>query len=371
MRLDATLFRSKDGRFFARVPVDNRMEIYGLKSPAFRDWLIHGYLLDQPEPPSPTAIQRALGVLEARARFDAGIPEVFIRTGRGGDDKGTAFFVDLGDPSGQAIGIRERGWQAVDQPDVHFRRPEGFLPLPMPGRDGSIDRLRPYVNLTEADFRLMVTWLTAVLRPVGPYPILVLNGEQAAAKSTLVKVLRLLIDPHTCVALNAPTSTRNLMATAVNGWLLAYDNISEIPRWMSDALCQLVFGGAISGRALFTNDERSFIYAQRPVLLSGIGDFIRWGDLKDRCVFLQLPPIPRPSPGRRRILACFSRRSSRHPGAVFDAIAGGLPNCRRSISRSCHAWPIMPCGAKPSAEHWDGRPRRFCRPTPRIARKPP
>ena len=131
----------------------------------------------------------------------------------------------------------------------------------MPSRDGSIDMLRPYVNLTEADFRLMVTWLTAVLRPVGPYPILVLNGEQAAAKSTLVKVLRLLIDPHTCIALNPPTSTRNLMATAVNGWLLAYDNISDIPRWLSDALCQLVFGGAISGRALFTNDDRSFIYA--------------------------------------------------------------------------------------------------------------
>ncbi len=67
---------------------------------------------------------------------------------------------------------------------------------------------------------------------------------------------------------------------------------SDIPRWLSDALCQLVFGGAVSGRALFTNDDRSFIYAQRPVLLSGIGDFVRWADLKDRCVFLRLPPIP-------------------------------------------------------------------------------
>jgi hypothetical protein len=91
---------------------------------------------------------------------------------------------------------------------------------------------------------------------------------------------RLLIDPHTCVALNPPTSTLNLMAMAVNGWLLVYDNISDIPRWLSDALCQLVYGGAVSDRALFTNDDRSFIYAQRPVLLSGIGEFVRWADLK-------------------------------------------------------------------------------------------
>ena len=34
------LSRSADGRFFAQVPVENRDEIYGLKSASFRDWLI-------------------------------------------------------------------------------------------------------------------------------------------------------------------------------------------------------------------------------------------------------------------------------------------------------------------------------------------
>jgi hypothetical protein len=152
----------------------------------------------------------------------------------------------------------------------------------------------------------------------------VLNGEQASAKSTLVKVLRLLIDPHTCVALNPPSSTLNLMATAVNGWLLAYDNISDIPRWLSDALCQLVYGGA-SGRALFTNDDRSFIYAQRPVLLSGIGEFVRWADLKDRCVFLRLPPIPRTrARGEDEFWRAFHADRPGILGAVLDAMVGGL-----------------------------------------------
>jgi hypothetical protein len=321
----ARLFRSNDGRFFAQVPVGDRLEVYGLKSAGFRDWLIHGYLIYQPEPPSQAAIRRAIGMLEARARFDADIPEVFIRTGRHGEGDGSAYFIDLGDSSGRAIAIDDRGWVVVDRPDVHFRRPEGLLPLPVPVRGGSIDRLRSYVNLTETDFRLMVTWLTAVLRPVGPYPILVLNGEQASAKSTLVKVLRLLIDPHTCIALNPPTSTLNLMATAVNGWLLAYDNISDIPRWLSDALCQLVYGGAVSGRALFTNDDRSFIYAQRPVLLSGIGEFVRWADLKDRCVFLRLPPIPRTrARGEEEFWRAFHADRPGILGAVLDAMVGGL-----------------------------------------------
>ena len=151
----AKLFRSNDGRFFARVPVGDRFEVYGLKSAAFRDWLIHGYLINQPEPPSQVAIRRAVGMLEARARFDAGIPEVFVRTGRLGDGQGSTYFVDLGDPSDRAVAIRDRGWFAVDRPDVHFRRPEGLLPLPMPGRDGSIDQqFTPSARALERDRRL-------------------------------------------------------------------------------------------------------------------------------------------------------------------------------------------------------------------------
>jgi hypothetical protein len=321
----ARLFRADDGRFFARVPVGDRHEIYGLRSPALRDWFINRYLNLNSEPPSPWALRRLIGMLEARARFNADIPEVFIRTARARDGEGSSYFIDLGDASGRAIAICERDWTVVDRPDVHFRRPAGLMPLPVPCRDGSVELLRPFVNLSQSDFRLLVTWLTAILRPVGPYPILVLRGEQATAKSTLVKIIRLLVDPHACIALNLPASARDMMVTAVNGWLLAYDNISDVPRWMSDALCQLVFGGAISGRALFTNDERSFIYAQRPVLLSGIGDIVRWGDLKDRCVFLQLPPIPRTSRrGEDEFWKAFHTARPRILGAMLDAMVGGL-----------------------------------------------
>ncbi len=71
------------------------------------------------------------------------------------------------------------------------------------------------MNLNEPDFRLMIAWLTAALRPVGPYPVLVLNGEQSSGKSTLARILRLLIDPQASPVLALPGSTHDLMATAV------------------------------------------------------------------------------------------------------------------------------------------------------------
>ena len=217
------------------------------------------------------------------------------------------------------------GWSVVDRPSIHFRRPQGLLPLPMPSRDGSIDPLRSYVNRTDSDFRLLIAWLATGLRPIGPYPILALYGEQGSAKSTLARITRLLIDPQDAALLAEPRSTRDLMVTAVNGWLVSFDNISVVPAWLSDSLCRLASGGSFATR-LLSNDERSVINAQRPVILNGIEDFVRRGDLADRGVFLHLPPI---GPARRRnereFWASFQHDHPRIFGGVLDLVVGGLP----------------------------------------------
>ena len=300
-------------------------------------------------------------------------PRSLSASARTATARDSTYFLDLGDPSGRAVAIRDQGWSVVDRPGVHFRRPEGLLPLPVPARDGSIDLLRPYVNLTEPDFRLMIAWLTAALRPVGPYPVLVLNGEQASGKSTLARILRLLIDPQTCPVLALPSSTENLMATAVNGWLLVYENISAIPDWLSDCVCQLAFGGGFASRTLFTNDERSVIYAQRPVILVGIDDFVVRGDLRDRSVFLNLPAIPEHEPSNREdVLAGISRRLSADPGrrARRDRRRPARAAVGRSERAAAHG-RLTPSGAKRPAGAWGGGPRRSCRPTTTTARKRP
>jgi len=170
----AGFFRSADGRLFAQVPVGSRHEIFGLKSAAFRDWLIAGYFADRGEIPSPWVIRRVLTALEARARFGKGRPSVFIRVGHDGAGNASAYYIDLGDPSGQAVHVGPAGWSVVDGPGVPFRRPEGLLALSTPTRDGSVALLRSYVNLSDRDFRLLIAWMAAALRPVGPYPVLAL-----------------------------------------------------------------------------------------------------------------------------------------------------------------------------------------------------
>ena len=247
------------------------------------------------------------------AQFRGTIPAVHVRvaSASGGD----VFYLDLGDLQGRAVEIRASGWKVVHQPGVHFRRATGMLPLPVPESGGTINLLRPYVNLGELDFRLFVAWLTAAIRPAGPYPPLVLYGEQGSAKTTLAKVARLLIDPHSVPLLGEPPSTRDLMITALNSWLLAFDNIGALPGWLSDCFCRLATGGGHATRSRFTDDEVTYVHAQRPIILNGIDDFVKRGDLIDRSVFL----APRSDssvgpPYRERALVVVSVRLSADPG---------------------------------------------------------
>jgi len=323
----ARLLRSTDGSFHARVAVGARPEVYAIRSAQFRDWLLHGYRRACQEVPSEWAMRRVLGALEATARFEGGTAPIFIRAGHDGDGNGdaSAYYLDLGDPGGQAVKIGREGWSVVEDPSVHFRRPPGYLPLPAPSRDGSIELLRPYVNLSESDFRLLIVWMAAAIRPVGPYPVLALYGEPSAAKSCLAKIVRLLIDPHAAPLRDQPRNTRGLIRSTLNSWLLAYDNIRVLPDWLSDALCLVSTGGAFEGGASPSGDEQRLIHAQRPVLLSGIEEFVRRSDLNDRALFLHLPPI---APANRlredRFWQSFSQDYPRILGGLLDAVAGGL-----------------------------------------------
>jgi hypothetical protein len=209
---------------------------------------------------------------------------------------------------------------------VHFRRPAGMLPLPVPERGGSIEALRPFLNISnQNDFVLIVAWLLAPLRPTGPYPLLAISGEQGSAKTVLSKLLRALVDPNMAPVRALPREERELMIAANNGYLLAFDNVSGLSPWLSDALCRLASGGSFAVRQLYTDDEEVLFKAARPTVLNGIEDIIGRSDLADRAIFLTLAPIGEEQ--RRSETELWREFEVARPailGALLDAAAQGL-----------------------------------------------
>jgi hypothetical protein len=318
----AELARTGEGRAFARVPVEGHYENHEIRSVGFRRWLTHAFYREQARPPSSDALQGSLAVLEAKAQFDAPTEPVFVRVATGAN--GTVV-IDLGDASWRAVRVAADGWGLVERPAARFRRPSGLQALPLPERGGSIRDLRRFANVAKADLPLLVAWLTAALQSSGPYPILVLSGEQGSAKSTTARLLRRLVDPHVSPLRSEPKEPRDLMIGATNGWAVAYDNISSLSTWLSDAFCRLATGGGFATRQLYSDSEEVFLDAMRPVILTGIEDYVRRGDLADRCVFLHLPTIP--EEGRRTEAEFWAALEAEYPrlfGAVLTAVEGGL-----------------------------------------------
>ncbi len=316
------LFHTANGLAFADFVTDGHRETWPIRSKRFRTWLRRCYYQATGSAVGAAAIRSMLDLLEAGAQFDAPERAVSMRIA---EHEGR-IYLDLSDEQWRAIQIAPDGWRVLGCPPVRFRRATGMLPLPVPERGGSIEALRPFLNLpSEHGFVLVVAWLLAAFRPTGPYPLLAISGEQGSAKTIFSKLLRALVDPNAAPVRALPRKERELMIAANNGHLLAFDNLSGLPAWLSDALCRLASGGSFAVRQLYTDDEEVLFKAARPTLLNGIEDVIARSDLADRTIFLTLGPIREE---QRRLESElwreFEAARPRILGALLDATAHGL-----------------------------------------------
>jgi hypothetical protein len=316
------LFHTGIGTAFADIIVDGHRESWPIRSKRFRAFLRRSYYRTTGDAASVAEIRSALDLLEARAQFDGPQRRVHIRTA----EHAGHLYLDLADEHWRAVDIGPDGWRVIDRPPVRFRRPAGMLPLPVPEQGGSIENLQPLLNLaTRDDFVLIVAWLLAALRAGGPYPLLAISGEQGSAKTVLSKLLKALIDPNAAPVRALSREERELMIAANNGYLLAFDNLSGLPNWLSDALCRLATGGSFAVRRLYTDDEEVLFEASRPILLNGIEDVISRPDLGDRAIFLALSAIAEAD--RRpeaELWREFEVARPRILGALLDAVVHGL-----------------------------------------------
>lgn len=328
LALPAALFHDAEGRAYADLVINGSRQTVAVRGGGFRDWLLREYFKDQGGAPNADALQSALSLIEAKARYDAPERPVYLRVG-GHDGK---LYLDLCDSAWRAVEIDPSGWRVVDSPPVRFRRTKGMQALPAPEPGGSIDTLRRFLNVeTDADFVLVVSWLLAAFRTQGPYPVLAVSGEQGAAKSTFTAMIRALIDPNMAALRPMPRDERDMFVAANNSHVMAFDNVSAISPTVSDTLCRLATGGGFAARQLYSDQDEVLFYAVRPVILNGIEEVVARADLADRALFLKLLPIP---DDRRRpeaeLRSAFETERPRILGVLLDAVAKGLAELPRT-----------------------------------------
>ena len=310
--------------FYAVIMVDEHREVLRARGRAFERWLTRKFHDQYGETIGRQAIKDAINLLEARAELDGIREDVHVRLA----EYDGVIYLDLGDSDWNVVMVTNDGWRIVSDPPVYFHRRRGMQSLPIPEAGRSLEDLRKLINIPDdADWVLLVAWILGSLRPRGPHPIMILQGEQGSGKSTVARMLKCLIDPGVAPIRTPPREERDLMIAGTNGWIMAFDNISKLPWWLSDALCRIATGGGFSTRELYTDQDEIIFDAQRPIILNGIEQFVNRGDLADRAITLEVPQIPE---DRRRaeseIWDDFERAHAGILGALLNILSVGLKN---------------------------------------------
>jgi hypothetical protein len=319
----ASLWHDPDGEPWATFPVHEHQEHAAIKTKSFRRWLRGQYYATHKSAPGGQGVQDALGILEAKAVNDGPAHPVYVRVAA----HDGSVYLDLCNERWEVIEITATGWRVIVDPPVYFKRAKGMLALPTPVSGGSLEELRPFINVSDEDWILVKAWLLGALSPQGPYPLLELHGEQGSAKSTAARLLRSIIDPSTVPLRSASKEEKDLIISSSAAWLQVLDNLSHIPVWLSDALSRLATGGGLAQRELYSDGEPFLLDVQRPCILTGIEDLASRSDLLDRAIPLTLAPIGEEERiAEKHLWSAFERTRPRILGALVEAMSCALKN---------------------------------------------
>ncbi len=237
-------------------------------------------------------------------------------------------YLDLGDTSWRVVEVTADGWSIKERAPVRFLRAKGVQPIQAPTRAGSLDDLKPLLAFeNDSDFVLAVSWLLFTISPGGPYPLLVFNGEQGTGKTTRTRILRSFSDPNSAPVRRLPKSAEDMLISARNSWITAFDNLSYVPEWFSDGLCCISTGIAEGKRTLYTDEDETIIRVKRPVILNGIEEVATRGDLIDRSIIVTTTALPKRLP-EEKVNAMLDDVFPGVLGAILDAVSLGLGRYR-------------------------------------------
>jgi hypothetical protein len=322
------LFHDDSRNCYAKITHSDATSILRIRSKGFKIWLSKLLWEAKNKAPSSEALNSAINVLESKALFEGAQHKLYNRVAP--DPDGDGIWIDMCNDKWQAIKVTAEDWQIVDKPPVLFRRYSHQQPLVTPTRGGDPNLFFRFVNLAEdnEDTRiLLIITVIHFLIPEIPHVILTLYGIQGAAKTTLLKLIRELIDPSSLGVLSIPRDEREMVQQLSHNWCAFYDNVGMLSWWQSDSLCRATTGGGFSKRELYSDDDDVIYNFYRCIGLNGINIAAQRPDLLDRCLLMGLKHIPKDKRKTEKTLwREFNKVKGEILGGFLDTLSKAIKN---------------------------------------------
>lgn len=316
------LFHDEVGDTFAHVPIGDHREVWPCECTTFKHWMTRLFWESEGKVLSTEALRGALNILQAKARFEGKEYKLHNRVAR----YDGAIWYDLADRGWRAVKVTARGWEIVEQPPILFRRYAHQQPQPEPVRGGDLHRLLDFLNIGGwGQCLLLLVYVVTACVPEIPHPIPILYGQQGSAKTTLLRMLRKIIDPSVTAVLSFPRDAVELVQQLSHHWAPFYDNVTNLSGSTSDMLCRAVTGEGYSKRQLYSNDDDVIYLFRRCVALNGINVAVHKPDLLDRCILIGLEKIEKSArKPEKKIWEEFEKARPQLLGAVFDLLSQAM-----------------------------------------------
>lgn len=285
-------FLCENGEVFMEIANGNHFENWSLQGEFAPEFFKNKYYEYLDHLPEEKAVDSLLKQIIFKTKKSGKTRRVSFRV----EELGESIILDIGNENWGVIEITKTGWKVLDKSPVYFYRTNrinAYSLLPdISTVPDDIYLLRKYLNLESVeDFILVLAYCFGVLTKAHNYPILVLQGTQGSAKSTVSKVLKTLLDPGRPILRGAPSKEEDLFIAANQSHLLCLDNLSGLPNWASDSLCKISTSGSFAKRMLYTNSSEVVIEIAKPIIVNGIDELTARPDLGDRSIVLHLPKI--------------------------------------------------------------------------------
>jgi hypothetical protein len=291
----AEYFTDARGEAFCRVKVSDHFELLNLEESTFGEWLSFAYYGIEGKVPGSESLRSAINILRGQARFGGNTRELSLRVARFDN----AFWYNLSDAKRQAIRIDDKGWEIVAEPPPLFKHLSHMKPQDTPVDNGSgyLDQLLDLINVQGDDreiFKVML--ITDFIPGIASYG-LSLSGQQGSAKSMMLKLEKMLVDPSELEVFIFPKDEKELLRLLDRHHVVPFDNIESVTTDTSNILCGAITGTATGQRKLYTDDQDIIRKLKRIIRMNGINNEVRASDLLDRIIMMDLQPIV---PDKRR-----------------------------------------------------------------------
>lgn len=236
--------------------------------------------------------------------------------------------------------IEDRECCLIETPDFLFDGGADFKNQVEPDFNVPAEELLTYIkkhfNVKNEDDAILLTILivSSMMGMGFNHPVILIQGEKGSGKSECLKKIEMIVDPKASGICTYTNSKEAIVLRLSNSYFTCFDNVSYIPKAISDLFCSAVTGACDTTRKLYTDTEERILNLHSIIAMTSINGVARSADLIDRSCLITLNRFKKSEiKTESNIMTSFQKDLPSLLGAIFNTIAIVLADRKKVKAR--------------------------------------